>query len=76
VEREPAILTDVRFLLTRMDTDTPPSRAEIASLRGRLVAMRAHPSCSPTRADRLSAALMVLDVVALSVVDSDEVLAS
>lgn len=35
-------------------------------MRGRLSAMRAHPSCGDILAERISGVLLVLDVVALT----------
>jgi hypothetical protein len=78
MEREPQPLTDARFLLARVGTDTPPSRAELVGLRDRMRTMRAHPSCDVVRAERLSGALLVLDVLLLAAGDvtSSEALVS
>jgi hypothetical protein len=60
------LLTEARFLLARVSTDTPPRREEIDGLRARLSAMRAHPSCAPTRGEQIGGALLILDVLALT----------
>jgi hypothetical protein len=66
MDRATELLTDIRFLLARAGGDSPPSTEEIAVVRNRLSSMRAHPSCSPARAEKLSSALLVLDVLALA----------
>jgi hypothetical protein len=73
MDRE-TILTEARFLLARVGSDTPPAEAEIARARGRLSAMRMHPSCSPARAEQISSALLILDVLALGIAEASDAL--
>jgi hypothetical protein len=73
MDREPTALTDARFLLSRAGSDTPPTFVEIADLRDRLAAMRAHPSCRPGRAEQLDGAIFVLDVLALATAEAEQV---
>lgn len=59
-------LDAARFLLARVASSLPPSRAEVDEMRGLLSALRAHPSCSPPLAERISGVLLILDLVALA----------